>query len=138
VREDIIVALTYLLKKAPNVKLVTREFTPIDSISSQQFPAIIIEDDGPEEFFDKTGGFADVSFIVNIIGYVNQGNVSTGLNKLDTDLKKTIASNLTLDGKVATMRILPYTDRSGTQAAPYGFFSRPLRITYEGNLAGGL
>jgi len=139
VRETILIELLNLLKGIPSVKFVTREFKPIDDISAVQFPTIIIEDDGAEEIFNKTGMVADISFEVNIIGYVNQeGGVSTAINNLDTELKKKIAENLTLNGKVAIIRILPYTDRSGSKFAPYGYFERPLRITYEGTLAGGL
>jgi len=139
VREDILILLEKLLKGIPNIKLVSREFKPIDEISSVQFPAVIIEDDGVEEIFWKTGGLADVSFEVNIIGYVNQTNgVSTALNLLDDALKKIIFTDLTLGGKVAIIRILPYTERSGSKFAPYGFFERPVRITYEGLTSGGL
>jgi len=139
VREEILVELEKLLKGIPDIKLVTREFKPIDDISSVQFPCIIIEDDGVESFDWKTGGFADIHFDVNIIGYVNQHNgVSSELNRIDAELKKIISSNLTLNGKVAIIRIMPYTERSGSKFAPYGFFERPLRITYEGNIAGGL
>jgi len=122
----------------PSPKLVTREFIPIEDISTSQFPAIVIEDDGAESFVFKTGGFADITFDVNIIMAVNQINgVSTAVNKIDSELIKQIGSNLTLNGKVATIRIMPYTDRSGSKYAPYGFVIRPLRITYEGNITGG-
>jgi len=139
VREEILVLLEALMNSVSGVKLVTREFRPIDDISTTQFPAIIIEDDGAEDYAWKTGGFADVSFDINIIGYVNQqGGVSTALNNLDSEIKKIISSDLTLGGKVAIIRILPYTDRSGSKFAPYGYFERPLRITFEGHISGGL
>lgn len=138
-REQILNRIETLLKTIPSVKLVTREFVPIDDIASTQFPALIIEDDGAEKFFHKTGGVADVTFDISIIGYVNQlKGVSTTLNILDVELKKAIASNLRLDGLVSTVRIMPYKTRSGSKFAPYGFFDRPLQITYEGTLVGGL
>jgi len=139
VREQIIVKLETLLRGIPSIKLVTREFTPIDDIAANQFPAIIIEDDGAEEFFDKVGGVADVSFEVAVIGYVSQINgVSTALNTLDVDIKKAIALDMTLGGLAMAVRIMPYKTRSGSKFSPYGFFERPLKITYEGTLAGGL
>lgn len=138
-REDILVLIKSLLEGMKGIKLVTREFRPIDDIATTQFPAVIIEDDGAEEYAWKTGGFADISFDINIIGYVNQiGGVSTALNNLDDELKKVISSDLTLGGNVAIIRILPYTERSGSKFAPYGYFERPLRITFEGTMAGGL
>lgn len=138
-REEILIYLENLLKGISGVKFVTREFSPINDISYAQFPSLIIEDDGIEEYFNKTGGVADISFEVNIIGYVNQiKGVSTALNNLDTLLKQKIASDLTLGGNVSIIRIMPYTARSGSKFSPYGYFERPVRITYEGTLTGGL
>ena len=83
-RESSIVALAQVLIETDGIKLVTRQFKNIDDLSTKNLPAIIIEDDGEETITEKTGGFADVAFIVSLIGYINtKVDPSTALNKHD-------------------------------------------------------
>jgi len=122
-----------------DVKRVTRQFMAIDEMASTELPAIIIEDDGSEDIIRKTGDFADVSFVVSVIGYVNAAAaLSTAMNELDLAIKKAVASDRTLGGTVAHVLIEPQSERSGTQFQPYGWFNRPLKIMYEGRYSEGL
>lgn len=122
-----------------DIKKVTRQFETIDSLAVTSFPALIIEDDGPETIDFKTGGFADIEVEANIIGYVNsKDNVSTKLNELDSALAKVIHSEQTLGGAVAAVSIEPIKDRSGSKFNPYGFFVRPVKLFYEVQLSNGI
>ena len=133
--ETITIANGYAL----DIQKVTRQFETIDSLSAPSFPALIIEDDGPETVDFKTGGFADIQAEVNIIGYVNnKDEVSTKLNQLDAALVKAIHSEQTLSGAVASISIEPVKDRSGSQFNPFGFFVRPVKLFYEVELSNGI
>lgn len=144
-RESSIVALANVLKETEGINSITREFKTFQEISNKSFPAIIIEDDGREEIEDKSGGFADVEFVISIIGYVNQTkNTSTALNELDKTVKKALGLDfLDPTGFMRTaglsgFRIMPLVERSGTDIAPFGFFEREILLTYEGQLKEGL
>jgi len=122
-----------------DVKKVTRQFQAVDEMANTELPALIIDDNGAETIVRKTGDFADVSFDVSVIGYVNAAaQLSTSINELDLAVKKAVASDRTLGGTVAHVLIEPLKDRSGTQFQPYGWFDRPLRIMYEGRYSAGL
>lgn len=144
-RESSIVALTNVLEETEGINFVTREFKTIDEISVKQFPAIIIEDDGAETIEDKSGGFADVAFIVSVIGYIHKTkNPSTALNELDRLTKKALgldfldSAGFMRSAGMSGFRILPLIERSGTDIAPLGFFERHIELTYEGQLKEGL
>ena len=144
-RESCIVALANVLEETEGINFVTREFVTIDEVSVKQFPAIIIEDDGAEAIDDKSNGFANVAFIVSIIGYIHKTkDPSTALNELDKLTKKALGVDfLDSTGFMRTagmsgFRILPLVERSGTDIAPLGFFERPIELTYEGQLSEGL
>lgn len=145
-RESALVALEELIENISistgyevDIKSVSRQFRNIDDVAATEIPMVIIEDDGEEIINWNTGGFADVSFEVNLVGYVvSNDELSTKLNNLDRQVLKAIGSDLTLGGVVSDITPLPYTERSGTQFAPYAFFVRPVQITYEGQLSEGL
>ena len=144
-RESSIVALANVLEETDFINFVSREFITIDEVSTKQFPAILIEDDGKEEIENKSGGFADVAFTISIIGYINKTkDPSTALNELDKLTKKALGLDfLDSTGFMRTaglsgFRILPLVERSGTDIAPLGFFEREIELTYEGQLKEGL
>ena len=145
-REASLVALTELLEGISlandydiQVNKVVREMPDIKNLAKTEFPCLVIEDDGDEEIFWKTGGFADITFIINIIGWVqSRADLSTAMNLLDVAVKKAIGTNKTLGNTVVSMKVLPYIERSGSENAPFGFWVRPVVITYEGLEAEGL
>ena len=122
-----------------DIKKVSRQFETIDSLATTDFPALIIEDDGPEVIDYKTGGFADIEVEVNIIGYVNKKDeVSTNLNELDSAMAKAIHSDQELGGIIGAASIEPIKDRSGSKYNPFGFFVRPVKLFYEVQLSNGI
>ncbi len=144
-RESSLVALGEVLINTEGIKLVTRQFKNIDDLSTENIPAIIIEDDGEETITEKSGDFADITFIVSLIGYINtKVDPSTALNELDQLTKTALgqdflnSSGLMRTAGLSGFRILPLVERSGTEIAPYGFFEREVEITYEGRLSTGL
>jgi len=138
-REIIVAELARLIGLAPEVKTVLRIFNPLDTLSSAQFPVVVVEENLPEVGFSwKTGGFADVSFQVSIIcAVMDNVNISTGLTNLDVAVKKVLAANPTISGTCFNMKPEAEADRSGTLYAPYGLSVRPVTIEYQGSAANG-
>lgn len=145
-REAALVALETLLKTiktangyALDVNYVTRQFDSYDQLSAGQFPALLIEDDGPEDIQWTTAGGADVYFETRIIGYVNTATtLATAINALDVELKKALYSDETFSGTIMHCTILPLLERSGSALNPYGYFIRPVRIGYRADSSAGL
>ena len=145
-RESILAALKAVLEdiKTGNgytlsVAHVSRQWKQVEDISSQQLPAVLIIDDGPEEIEENTGDVADVSFIVSLIGYVeDHENPSTALNELDVAVKKAVATNETLGGLITLIEIQPYRTRDVSTLPPFAWFDRPVKIYYEGTFSEGL
>ncbi|MDX8383708.1 MAG: hypothetical protein R8M45_06475 [Ghiorsea sp.] len=132
-REEIIVQLETVLNATAGVSSVFRQFKALDSVSTANFPCVIIEEDMPESAFDYKHGAADIQFKVNLLCAVNtQQALATAINALDLLVKKAVAANPTMNGAATYCRILPETERSGTRFYPYGFVKRPILITYEG------
>ena len=138
-RETILNALVSILNSIPEVKAVFRQFTPLDRVSSQQFPCVFVEEDRPEVGFTwKGSGYADVTFQVSLIMAVRDTKaVSTALNNLDVAVKKAVAANPTLSGTCFRATLEAEESRTGTDYAPYGMSVRPLTISYEGRAVDG-
>jgi len=145
-RESCMSALYQVLTNVEGIKKVTREFVQITQVGAPNFPCVIIEDDGKEEIFYKTGDFADITFTVSIIGYINssKGQTSQNINALDKLVKKTLgtdfldSSGIMRSAGLAGFRIRELVERSGSEIAPYGFFEREIELTYESRLQDGL
>lgn len=144
-RESCIVALANVLEETEGINAVLRQFIHINEVANNQFPAIIIEDDGKEEIENKSGDFSDVAFTISIIGYVHKTkDLSTALNELDKLTKEALgldfldSTGFMRSAGLAGFRILPLVERSGTESAPLAFFEREVELTYEGRLSTGL
>lgn len=138
-REAIMEKVADLFKNANVFKSVHRQFKEMKDIASDQFPALIIEGDGPETIHFKTGDLADVSFTVNLIAYIkSRDNLDTAINDIDQHIKELSVSNRQLDDTVSDVIFLELSERSGTELHPFGLIVRPLKITYEGTVSAGL
>ena len=138
-RESIIVALEALLNADAGIKTVFRQFRQLDTISRQQYPCVMIEEDLPETgIARKTSGYADISFQVTLfIAVVDANAVSTALSALDVIVKKVVANNPTMSGTCMSAVIQPEVERIGTLYAPYGLLRRPVSFLYEGHASTG-
>lgn len=138
-RETILVELVNILSQSSLIKNVFRQFKMLDTVSSKQFPCVFVEEDRPEVGFTwKSSGFADVTFQVSLMMAVRDVNaVSTALNNLDTEVKRIIATNPTINGTCVRATLEAEESRIGTDFAPYGMSVRPLTIMYEGSAANG-
>ena len=143
-RETSSQALMTVLQAVDTIKFVTREDIELDDVAESQFPCIIIRDDGDEEIFYKTGGFADVEFKLKIIGWVNNPVTTTLVNELDKNTKKALGTDfLDSTGIMQTaglhgFTIDPLIDREARSSVPVGGFVREVTLRYESSLTEGL
>ena len=152
-RETSIQSLITVLQAVPELKSVGRQFKTFEEIGNTNFPAIIVEeDDSGEESIDYTsGGFGNVIFTVNIIGYVRASkNLATAINKLDVFIKKTLGTDFIItpthtaeDSVMRSAGLEGFTietlkEKSGTEFNPFGRFVRPIKLEYQGLVSEGL
>lgn len=129
----ITVANSYTLNVGKVSRLVNR-----DSLSARQFPAIMVVDDADEQREPKAGGYADVYFTLNLVGFVSsRDNSSRDMNALDVAMKKAISTSRTLGGIVANVTILPRVETNLDGGEIETTFTRPIQIYYVANEANG-
>lgn len=151
-KEQSIVSLIEVLKTAPSIKRIGRQFKTFEEISNEDFPQIIVEEDeGERSIIYTSGGFGNVTFIVNILGYVRDDkNLATAINALDKLVKKQLGldfqitpthsadDSLMRSAGLIGFEIKPLSSKSGTEMNPYGWFVRPIQLEYQGILSEGL
>ena len=95
-RDQIMEEVKDLFEYAGVFRVVERHWTEMQDIPADSFPALIIEDDGPETIRHKTGDLADVTFVVHMIAYVKaEQNLATAINDIDQHIKELSVSNPT-------------------------------------------
>lgn len=142
-RETSTQALVTVLETVDTVKLIERDIE-LEDIAEGQCPCIIIRDDGDEEIFYKTSGFADVVFTVKLIGWVNKTETTTPVNVLDKDTKAALGADfMDSTGIMRTAGLYGFTigpliERLGGESVPVGGFVREVTLRYESSLTEGL
>lgn len=151
-KEESVIALINVLKGAPEFKDVGRQFKTFEELSDEEFPQLIVEEDeGEESIIYTSGGFGNVTFIVNIVGYVyDADNIASAINALDKLVKKQLGLDFlitpTHPAEDSIMRVAgligfkinPLTSKSGSEMNPYGWFVRPIQLEYQGIVSEGL
>jgi len=131
-------ALSSLINTSGSVRSVRRD-SSLDLLSSQDFPCVVLTDNGGEKIDYKTGDMADVYSTIDLELLVQAGvNQSKALNALDLAVKTVIASNPTLTGTVARVTILPQSGGDTQGADNVASRKRQVSIFYEASVTGGL
>ena len=148
-KEQSIQALMTLLEKVPEIKKVSRQFKSFSEIPKTQFPYIVLEEDIQGEISVEytSGGFVNVTFIVNVIGYESSSkDLATKINNLDKLVTGTLGTDFTSsDPDNSIMRtaglngftIDPLSEKTGGELNPYGSFTRPIRLEFQGQVSEG-
>ncbi len=146
-REQCVASLVTVLQGVETIKKVSRQFKTFDEISDKEFPHVVVEEDesGENEIDYSSSGFGNITFTVNIIGYVNTSkNLATAINDLDKLVKKTLGTDfMDATGVMQTAGLVGFTirelsEKSGTEANPFGSFVRPIELEYQGQVSEGL
>lgn len=132
-REQVIQALAEMMQVIPLVRQVLVA-DDVDRIAMTGLPAVMVVDRGGETREPRTGGVADVHIEIELIGLVAAaGDAETQINKLDREIKASIAADRTLGGLVAHVMILDRTDEDITGNETLARFTRRVRVYYVAN-----
>ena len=132
VRENAIAALVTNLQASSAINSVIR-LNDRETLARPAYPAVMVVDDGLETRYPMSGGFADVYFIVRLIGRVRGKNQSSLMNSLDSAINSVISANRTLGGVVANVTIMPRENTVLDGNEEDTNFTRPIRVYYLAN-----
>jgi hypothetical protein len=137
VREDIASNLVTTVQavSSPSIKKVSRQPFPLDELSQQQYPAVLIQtieetkDDQELGSGSKTR-IATLEF--GITGYVktNEDNIDTARNNLASAIETQLEVDITRNNKALDTEVISIETDAGS-LFPYGAVLMTVRVTYE-------
>ena len=147
-KETSITSLVTVLQAVQGIKKVGRQFKTFEEIADPLFPYVAVEEDeaGEVSLVYTSGGFVNVTFNVNVIGYVKTSkDLATALNNLDKLVNGALGADFTVAPANSIMRnagligfeILPLTRKTGTEFNPYAAFTRPVQLEFQGQVSEG-
>lgn len=137
-REDIasnLVTVIGNISSPITIKKITRQTFPIDELSEQQYPAVIIQtseetrDDSELGSAAKTR-HATVNFL--ILGFVkgSETNIDTARNELITAIETAVESDITRNGNALDTQVVQVETDEGS-LFPVGGIRMTIRVMYE-------
>ena len=147
-KESSIASLVTVLQAVQGIGKVGRQFKTFEEISESHFPYVAVEEEesGEASLIYTSGGFVNVTFNVNVIGYVHTSkNLATALNNLDKLVNGALGADFTVDPANSIMRnagligfrIEPLTRKTGTEFNPFAAFTRPIQLEFQGQVSEG-
>ena len=137
VRENIASNLVTTVEavSSPTIKKVSRQPFPLDELSQQQYPAVLIQTI-EETKEDQELGSGAKTRIANlefgITGYVktNEDNIDTARNNLASAIETQLESDITRGGNALDTEVISIETDAGS-LFPYGAVLMTVRVTYE-------
>tara|TARA_Y100000004_G_scaffold63358_1_gene71003 strand:+ start:40 stop:477 length:438 start_codon:yes stop_codon:yes gene_type:complete len=137
VRENIASNLvtTVSAVSSPSIKKVSRQPFPLDELSQQQYPAVLIQTI-EETKEDQELGSGAKTRIANlefgITGYVktNEDNIDTARNNLASAIETQLESDITRGGNALDTEVISIETDAGS-LFPYGAVLMTVRVMYE-------
>tara|TARA_R100000734_G_C3257066_1_gene56849 strand:+ start:224 stop:661 length:438 start_codon:yes stop_codon:yes gene_type:complete len=137
VREDIASNLVTTVNaiSSPSIKKVSRQPFPLDELSQQQYPAVLIQTI-EETKEDQELGSGAKTRIANlefgITGYVktNEDNIDTARNNLASAIETQLESDITRGGNALDTEVISIETDAGS-LFPYGAVLMTIRVIYE-------
>ena len=137
VRENIASNLVTTVQSvsSPSIKKVSRQPFPLDELSQQQYPAVLIQTI-EETKEDQELGSGAKTRIANlefgITGYVktNEDNIDTARNNLASAIETQLESDITRGGNALDTVVISIETDAGS-LFPYGAVLMTIRVTYE-------
>jgi hypothetical protein len=137
VRENIASNLvtTVSAVSSPSIKKVSRQPFPLDELSQQQYPAVLIQtiEETKEDTELGSGAktrIANLEF--GITGYVktNEENIDTARNNLASAIETQLESDITRGGNALDTEVISIETDAGS-LFPYGAVLMTVRVMYE-------
>ena len=137
VRENIASNLVTTVQaiSSPSIKKVSRQPFPLDELSQQQYPAVLIQTI-EETKEDQELGSGAKTRIANlefgITGYVktNEDNIDTARNNLASAIETQLESDITRGGNALDTEVISIETDAGS-LFPYGAVLMTIRVIYE-------
>ena len=137
VREDIASNLVTTVNaiSSPSIKKVSRQPFPLDELSQQQYPAVLIQTI-EETKEDQELGSGAKTRIANlefgITGYVktNEDNIDTARNNLASAIETQLESDITRGGNALDTEVISIETDAGS-LFPYGVVLMTIKVIYE-------
>ena len=120
---------------SPSIKKVSRQPFPLDELSQQQYPAVLIQTI-EETKEDQELGSGAKTRIANlefgITGYVktNEDNIDTARNNLASAIETQLESDITRGGNALDTEVISIETDAGS-LFPYGAVLMTVRVMYE-------
>lgn len=120
---------------SPAVKKVSRQPFPIDELSQQQYPAVLVQtiEETKEDQELGSGARTRINILeFGITGYVktNEDNIDTARNNLASAIETKLESDITRSGNALDTEVISLETDAGS-LYPYGAVLMTVRITYE-------
>lgn len=137
VRENIASNLVTTVQavSSPTIKKVSRQPFPLDELSQQQYPAVLIQTIEETKDDAELGSGAKTRVAIlefGITGYVktNEDNIDTARNNLASAIETQLESDITRGGNALDTEVISIETDAGS-LFPYGAVLMTVRVTYE-------
>jgi len=137
VRENIASNLVTTVEavSSPTIKKVSRQPFPLDELSQQQYPAVLIQTIEETKEDQELGSSARTRIATlefGITGYVktNEDNIDTARNNLASAIETQLEVDITRNGNALDTEVISIETDAGS-LFPYGAVLMTVRVTYE-------
>ena len=137
IREDIAsnIATTITNISALTIKKVTRQPFPLEELSEQQYPAVLIQtqEETKEDQELGSGGktrIATLDFLASGFVKGSETNIDTARNQLIEVIEEALETDITRNGKALDTEVVSIETDAGT-LFPYGGISMTVKVIYE-------
>jgi hypothetical protein len=120
---------------SPTIKKVSRQPFPLDELSQQQYPAVLIQTIEETKEDQELGSSARTRIATlefGITGYVktNEDNIDTARNNLASAIETQLEVDITRNGNALDTEVISIETDAGS-LFPYGAVLMTVRVTYE-------
>lgn len=120
---------------AITIKKVTRQPFPLEELSEQQYPAVLIQtqEETKEDQELGSGGktrINNLEFLITGFVKTNESNIDTARNQLLEVIEEALETDITRGGYALDTEVLSIETDAGT-LFPYGGVSMIVRVIYE-------
>ena len=136
-REDIATNIVSVVSgvSSPAIKKVSRQPFPLDELSQQQYPAVLIQtiEETKEDQELGSGAKTRISTLeFGITGFTkgSESNIDTARNNLASAIETALESDITRDGNALDTEVISIETDAGS-LFPYGAVLITVRVIYE-------
>ena len=120
---------------AITIKKVTRQPFPLEELSEQQFPAVLVQTQEEIKEDQELGSGAKtrintLEFLVSGFVKTNETNIDTARNELMEVIEEALETDITRNGNALDTEVVSIETDAGT-LFPYGGVSMIVRVIYE-------